>query len=293
MLPLSIAKLQIALAQSSASQVAGPGLKWSVTLYGGLVKPVKPYKVVEPIATKYVLITCTSRPQVVISGPFFRSSECEVHLVGRNSGTSVAWRKILTFRRRHCKYDYWIVLIDSEPTGSKYQPMILLEKNLANGKFWMKPVDRYHDLPSRNNSPLFEDQATLNIKTKRLAGFGGGGSKCVCIYKYIRDMCVRLPTYSVYMYDIHYMYMYIYILYMYTYMCMCMYVRMHGCKYMLYANELYIYILLYMYRLIIYTTTYIHCLVQTLELELWIFQEKTQLAPFFSILICLCRNIQY
>ena len=48
-----------------------------------------------------------------------------------------------------------------------------------------------------------------------------------------------------------------------------------------------------MYRLIIYTTTYIHCLVQTLELELWIFQEKTQLAPFFSILICLCRNIQY
>ena len=87
----------------------------------------------------------------------------------------------------------------------------------------MKPVDRYHDLPSRNNSPLFEDQATLNIKTKRLAGFGGGGSKCLCIlYKYIRDMCVHLPTYSVYMYDIHYVYIYIYcicIRILYVYVC--------------------------------------------------------------------------
>ena len=107
----------------------------------------------------------------------------------------------------------------------------------------MKPVDRYHDLPSRNNSPLFEDQATLNIKTKRLAGFGGGGSKCVCIYKYIRDMCVRLPTYSVYMYDIHYMYMYIYTVYVYVYVCVCMYACMDVS--ICYMQMNYIYITIY------------------------------------------------
>ena len=93
----------------------------------------------------------------------------------------------------------------------------------------MKPIDRYHDLPSRNNSPLFEDQTTLNIKTKRLAGFGGRGSKCVCIYKYIRDMCVRLPTYSVYIYII--------------YICMIFII----CIYIKYIYTVYVYVYVYVY----------------------------------------------